>query len=199
MPVGSCRARATSVQSGATHESAPHLEPPVTENQSQHPNSVHLTVSSVLKSLKFYREKLGFRLTESFPSPKKPVWANVLLDDQAVMLGQLPSLAEARQFGMDAAEIELLKRDAKAFARGAAGTGVQIYLQVADVDAFYKRLRRKGVKPLTKAKTQFYGIRDFQVEDPDGYRLVFYTRTEACRVVGGGKGARSEREAVAVG
>lgn len=171
----------------------------MSENPNQHPNSVHLTVSSVLKSLKFYREKLGFKVNECYPSAKKPVWANVTLGDQAVMLGQLPSLADARQFGMDAAEVELLKRDAKAFARGGAGTGVLIYLQVADVDAFCKRVRRKTVKPLTKVKTQFYGIRDFQVEDPDGYRLVFYTRTEACRVVGGGKAARGERAAVAVG
>jgi uncharacterized glyoxalase superfamily protein PhnB len=56
---------------------------------------------------------------------------------------------------------------------------VAIYLQVEDVDVYWKRIKRKRVKPLTRLRTQFYGLRDFQVEDEDGYRLVFYTRAEA--------------------
>jgi hypothetical protein len=28
---------------------------------------------------------------------------------------------------------------------------------------------------LTQPKTQFYGLRDYMVEDPDGYQLSFYT------------------------
>jgi uncharacterized glyoxalase superfamily protein PhnB len=151
----------------------------VSESPKQSPNSVHLTVQSVARSLKFYREKLGFKLTGSFPDSDKPVWANLVLGGQAVMLGQLPSLEEARKWGMDRVEIELLKRDAKAFARGEHGTGVAVYLHVEDVDAYWKRIKRKRVKPLTRLRTQFHGLRDFQVEDEDGYRLVFYSRAEA--------------------
>jgi uncharacterized glyoxalase superfamily protein PhnB len=143
-------------------------------SESQYPNSVHLTVASVVRSARFYREKFGFRLVEALPDTKKPVWANVRLGAQSVMLGQLPSLEEARRLGKDRAEIELLKKDARTFAAGSLGVGVLIYLRVDDVDAYHKRLRRKRVVPLTRLKTQSYGIRDFQVEDPDGYRLVFY-------------------------
>jgi uncharacterized glyoxalase superfamily protein PhnB len=149
------------------------------ESAKQSPNSVQLTVQSVQRAVRFYKEKLGFKLTEAFPDSNRPVWANMVLGGQAVMLGQLPSLDEAKKWGMDRAEIELLKRDAKAFARGEHGAGVAIYLQVEDVDVYWKRIKRKRVKPLTRLRTQFYGLRDFQVEDEDGYRLVFYTRAEA--------------------
>jgi uncharacterized glyoxalase superfamily protein PhnB len=142
-----------------------------------HPNTLQLTVASVRRSVLFYEEKLGFKLAESFP-PEKPVWANLLLGGQSLMLGELPSLQEARQLGMDATEIELLKQDARAVARGALGVGCSYYLQVDDVDAFAKKLKKKRVRLLTPPKTQFYGLRDLQLADPDGYRLVFYTRVD---------------------
>jgi uncharacterized glyoxalase superfamily protein PhnB len=139
-----------------------------------HPNAVHLTVTNVPRSIKFYKEKLGFKLAECHPDAKRPVWANLLLGGQSLMLGELPSLAEARQWGMGAEAIELLKQDARAFARGSIGVGVCYYLMVHDVDAMARRLKRRRVKALTAPKDQFYGIRDFQIADPDGYRLVFF-------------------------
>ncbi len=144
------------------------------KSKQKHPNAIHLTVVNVPRAARFYEEKLGFKTIESFP-PEKPVWANVVLNGQSIMLGELPSLQEARQFGMDQAEIEVLKQDARAFARGGPGTGVSYYVKVKDVDAFARRLKKRRVKPLLPPKTQFYGIRDVQVTDLDGYRLVFYT------------------------
>lgn len=144
-----------------------------------HPNAIHLTVESVPRSVAFYVDKLGFKLRECFPNAQKPVWANVELNGQALQLGELPTLQEARQLGMDHAEIELLKQDARAFARGTSGIGCAYYLQVANVDAFAKKLKTKRVKILTPPKTQFYGIRDMQIADHDGYRIVFYSPATA--------------------
>jgi uncharacterized glyoxalase superfamily protein PhnB len=144
-----------------------------------HPNAIHLTVESVPRSVTFYVDKLGFKLRECFPNAQKPVWANVELNGQALQLGELPSLQEARQLGMDHAEIELLKQDARAFARGTSGIGCAYYLQVANVDKLAKKLKTKRVKMLTPPKTQFYGIRDLQLADLDGYRLVFYSPAAA--------------------
>ncbi len=139
------------------------------------PNALHLTVASVPRAAAFYREKLGFKMVEAFPSVDKPVWANLVLGGQSVMLGELPTLQEARELGMDQVEIELLKQDARAIARGALGVGTSYFVQVKDVDAFARRLKSKRVKPLTPPKTQVYGIRDCQVSDIDGYRLIFYS------------------------
>ncbi|HEX6810943.1 MAG TPA: VOC family protein [Planctomycetota bacterium] len=140
-----------------------------------HPNAIYLTVANVPRAARFYEEKFGFKMVESFPDAEKPIWANLVLNGQSVMLGELPSLQEARQFGMDHDQIELLKQDARAFARGAPGVGVSYYLQVDDVDAFARRLKKKRVKPLLACKTQSYGLRDLHVVDADGYRLVFFT------------------------
>ena len=145
------------------------------KKKQQHKNAVHLIVASVRRAMPFYVDKLGFKMTECFPDVDKPVWCNLVLGGQAVMLGELPSLQEARQFGMAPDAIELLKQDARAIARGGLGTGVAYYVRVPDVDAFARRLKRKRIKPLTQPKTQFYGIRDCQLADLDGYRLVFFS------------------------
>lgn len=144
-----------------------------------HPNAIHLTVQSALRSARFYREKLGFRLATAHPSKDRPTWVLMVLGEQAVMLGQLPSLDDARRLGLDHEEIELLKSDAKNLARGKGGLGVHYFLRVDDVDAFHRKLRRKRVKPLTEPRTRHHGWREFQVEDLDGYRLVFYAEADS--------------------
>lgn len=138
------------------------------------PNAVHLTVVSVPRALRFYEEKLGFKLGGQWPEGDKPVYAKLELDGQVVMLGELPSLVEARQMGLDAQELEVVKQDARALARGTVGIGVAVYLQVADVDRFAAKMKKRRVKLLLPPKTQFYGARECALNDLDGYRLVFY-------------------------
>jgi hypothetical protein len=57
---------------------------------------------------------------------------------------------------------------------------------VPDVDGYHAKLRSQGVKGISSPKTQFYGIRDFVVRDPDGYRLTFYSpvQLETCQSCG---------------
>ncbi len=151
------------------------------DNTPKYPNAVHLTVSDVKKSIKFYTEKLGFTLKECYPDPKKPLWASLVLDKQVVMLGALMTAEGAKEMGCSKEELALLKSDTKAFNKGAHGVGVAIYICVSDVDAHHKIAKKKRVEMVTGLKTQFYGIRDYTAQDPDGYRLVMYTPTvQAC-------------------
>lgn len=147
-----------------------------------HPNSLHLTVASVPRSVAFYTEKLGFRLAEAYPETGKPIWANVVLGGQSVMLGELPTLAEARERGMEQEQIELLKQDARSIARGSIGVGAAYYLRVNNVDAFARRLKKKRVRPLVAPTTQQYGLRECHVADLDGYRLVIYAPVPAAQI-----------------
>jgi hypothetical protein len=56
-----------------------------------------------------------------------------------------------------------------------AGAGVYVYVQVADVDAHHARAAQKLARGLAAPQSQFYGIREYEIEDPDGYRLMMYT------------------------
>ena len=62
---------------------------------------------------------------------------------------------------------------------GPLGVGASVYVAVADVDAFARKLKKRRTKALLAPKTQFYGLRELQVADLDGYRLVFYSPAEA--------------------
>jgi catechol 2,3-dioxygenase-like lactoylglutathione lyase family enzyme len=56
------------------------------------------------------------------------------------------------------------------------GPGLTLYLSVENVDAFYKFLVSKGIKPASAPRDEPWGNREFQLRDPDGYRLVIFRR-----------------------
>lgn len=138
--------------------------------------SVMLTSRDTKAAAAFYVEKLGFEMKESWPNPDAPMWCNLVLDGQSVMIGSAPEMSSLE--GMCEGDADLLAywtKTTEAFNAHPAGTGVQIYVGVEDVDAYYAKLIERGVKPDTKPKTQFYGIRDFGVQDLDGYNLVMHS------------------------
>ncbi len=144
----------------------------------KHSNSVHLTTADPKRSIRFY-ERLGFELSECWPDERSPLRASLQLEGQAVMVGRL---LPAKKFGASGAskeELRLHKKELKAFKKHRHGVGVQIYVRVSDVDRHFKETRRKKVKLLGLPKTQSYGVRDYSVVDPDGYRVVFYAPAPA--------------------
>ncbi|MGE3840780.1 MAG: VOC family protein [Vicinamibacterales bacterium] len=52
---------------------------------------------------------------------------------------------------------------------------VDIYLEVADVDALHDTLKKKGVAISDPLTMQWWGDRTFKVMDPNGYEIWFYT------------------------
>jgi hypothetical protein len=54
------------------------------------------------------------------------------------------------------------------------GIGVNLYMQIdGDIDDYYDELKKRGVKIAVEIKDEPYGIRDFTVEDVNGYQLTF--------------------------
>jgi uncharacterized glyoxalase superfamily protein PhnB len=143
----------------------------------KHPNSVHLTVADPERSIRFY-EGLGFEFTRGWPDKEAPLWAALLLDEQCLMVGKLLSSKKLSDLGASKQELRQNKKEIKAFKKHRAGVGVQLYFQVSDVDRHCKQAKRRKIELVTPLKTQFYGIRDYSVDDPDGYRLVFYSPVE---------------------
>ncbi len=56
------------------------------------------------------------------------------------------------------------------------GAGMYIYMSVDDVDAFYKYLKSKKIKPSTEPRDWPWGNREFVVKDPDGYKIVIFKK-----------------------
>lgn len=147
----------------------------MTEKSDRCPMSVMFTSKDVKKSVAFYRDTLGFTLAECWPSPENPQWANLMLGGQSVMLGALMSPQDAETMcAGDEGAATYMKTLAKEFAANKPGVGVVTYVTVPDVDAYHRGVVAKGLEA-PEPKTQFYGIRNFGVEDPDGYRLMFFT------------------------
>jgi len=134
-----------------------------------------LTCKDMKASVSFYRDKLGFTMKESWPDAENPMWCNMVLDGQSVMLGAAMDPDQVGSMcGGDPVDTKIFTELARTFRQHKAGVGVSFYLGVEDVDAFDRAVRAKGLKPVREPKNQFYGIRDLLLDDPDGYRLVFY-------------------------
>ncbi len=146
-------------------------------NESKHfPISVILTVRNVAATLAFYREKLGFELEACWPDEKNPMWANLMLDGQSVMVGGTMSADDVKKWcGSDPNELTHKLQQVDELAKNKRGVGISTYLMVPDIDAWHAKVTKLGVKPHGAPKTQFYGIREVQIDDPDGYSFIFYS------------------------
>ena len=61
-------------------------------------------------------------------------------------------------------------------AKPAAGKppgGGTVYVFCEDVDEYFGKIRARGAKPASEPCNQFYMMRDFTINDPDGNQLSF--------------------------
>ena len=131
--------------------------------------SVHLCSDDVPRSVRFYTETLGFRCVAKYPEQGEPVWAHLSLAGQDVMVASPMSEGSG-----DGAWAEFHADNTRAFHAEPSG-GVLVYLRVPDIDAFHAEITARGATTAGEPVTQFYGIRDLPLRDPDGHRLVFYS------------------------
>lgn len=134
-----------------------------------------LTVRDMKKTVAFYRDTLGFELKEAFPDKENPLWANFVMDRQSIMMGGVPDPERASEMGCGAEDLEYWRKSRALFEKNAPGVGISVYITVPDIDKYHADVKKRGGKPLGEPKTQFYGLRDFRIEDPTGYTLDIYS------------------------
>jgi len=106
-------------------------------------------VRDVAKSAKFY-EALGFKIEKQ---------------EKAYLLVRL------NWFTMDFVDEGTEAED------GPKGAGLCVNISVGDVDEFYKKALAKGLKPAGEPRDYpEWGVRNFVINDPDGYNLVIFKR-----------------------
>ena len=113
-----------------------------------------LAVRDMKKTIEFYKNSLGFKMGMCFPDANNPEYADFSKDEMVLMF--LP----AKNVGVGGGE--------------KLGTGVNLYMQIdGDIDEYYDELKKRGVRFAADIKDEPFGIRDFTVEDVDGYKLTF--------------------------
>jgi uncharacterized glyoxalase superfamily protein PhnB len=112
-----------------------------------------LLVEDVARTAEYYRDALGFRI--KFLAGDPPAYGTVLRGEATVHL--LP---------LDAGDRVRPNR----FARNGA---TDVYIAVSDVDTLCEELRSHGATIVQQPETYAYGMREFTVEDCNGYWLCF--------------------------
>jgi len=119
----------------------------------------NLIVRDIAKSTAFYRDVLGFKVHQTVPEAEPFVFVWLERDGVPVFLND--SKAAAHDYP-DAARLP-------------QGGSVTMFFVITGVDAYHAAVspRANVVMPL---KTQFYGMREFAVTDPDGHIITFAER-----------------------
>ena len=119
----------------------------------------NLLVRDVAKSTAFYRDVLGFTMGETVPDKEPFVFVWLKHGDVSVFLNDITAAAH----------------DYPAAASLPQGGTAALFFIITDVDGYHAQVAPKAhvIMPL---KTQFYGMREFAIEDPDGYVLTFGER-----------------------
>jgi uncharacterized glyoxalase superfamily protein PhnB len=106
-----------------------------------------LKVPDVVAAAEHYRDRFGFEISFVWGDP--PQYATIRRDDAPIHFsgGDVPD------------------RD-----RGAAA---DVYLFVSDIDDVFGELKDRGANIQQGLETWPYGMREFTVEDLNGYRLCF--------------------------
>ena len=120
----------------------------------------NLLVRDIARSTAFYRDVLGFQIKQTVPDQAPYVFVWLERDEVPVFLND-PAAVEKDMTG--------------AAARPAGGTAT-LFFVLTSVDAYHAQVAPHA-KVIMDLKTQFYGMREFAIEDPDGYVLIFAQRT----------------------
>ena len=122
----------------------------------------NLLVRDIKQSTAFYRDVLGFTIGETVPDTEPFVFVWLKHGDVSVFLNDINAAAH------DYPEAATLPP---------GGTAAMFFI-INGVDAYHASVapNAKVVMPL---KTQFYGMRELAITDPDGHIITFAERVSA--------------------
>ena len=110
----------------------------------------NLVVSSLEKSLAFYRDVLGFAVTITVPDAAPYVFVALQSGAVEVFLNASEIMPEKVSFG----------------------NSVSLYVEVAGIRALHEGLRAQ-VPIAIPLEKKFYGMTEFAIHDPDGHMIIF--------------------------
>ena len=119
----------------------------------------NLVCRDLAASLAFYRDVLGFTISMSVPDAPPYVFVGLERDGVPVFLN----------------DVTVVVADFPEMAATPPGGTATMFFTVTDVDALHDAVAPKATV-MMPLKTQFYGMREFAVTDPDGHLITFAER-----------------------
>ncbi len=120
----------------------------------------NLVVRNVEASLNFYRTVLGFQPGFTVPDAPPYVFGSVtsgsveiFFNDQKAVFEEYPALG------------------AKPI-----GGSLTLFIEVEGIEDLFKKVQQHGAKITMPMKDQFYGMREFAFEDPEGWVITLAER-----------------------
>ena len=115
----------------------------------------NLVVRNVEASIKFYREILGLEPAMTVPEKSPFIFAavsnesvEIFFNDQKTVVAEFPKLAAT------------------------IGGSLTLYMEVDSLQSVLDQVQRAGAKISMPITDQFYGMKEFGFEDPDGYTIT---------------------------
>ena len=119
----------------------------------------NLLVRDVATSTVFYRDVLGFEIKQTVPDAAPFVFVWLERDGVPVFLN----------------DIKAALQDHPEMAHVAPGGTATLFIVLTGVDELHEAIRQRA-PVVMQLKTQFYGMREFAVTDPDGHLITFAER-----------------------
>ena len=120
----------------------------------------NLIVRDVAASMDFYCRVLGFQPGQTVPEQAPYVFGivtngsvEIFFNDQKAVAAEHPELADRP-----------------------IGGALTLYIEVEGIEELLKTVQQHGVKITMALKEQFYGVKEFGMEDPEGWEITFAER-----------------------
>ena len=118
--------------------------------------SPNLPVKNMQESIDYYRDILKFNVLMKVPEEGVPVWALLQNGSVSIMLQEKTSFLEEYPHLVDKN----------------IGASLSLFIKIKNLDDFYKEISDQ-VKIIKTPHVTPYNMKEFAIEDPNGYLLVF--------------------------
>jgi uncharacterized glyoxalase superfamily protein PhnB len=113
----------------------------------------NLVVRNVEASMEFYRSVLGFQPAITVPEQTPYVFGSVVSGPVEIFFNDQKVVAE----------------DYPALGAKPIGGSLTLFIEVEGIEEFLSAVKASGAKITMPLKDQFYGMREFAFEDPEGW------------------------------
>ena len=120
----------------------------------------NLVVRDVAASMEFYRSVLGFQSAITVPEQAPYVFGSVTSGNVEIFFNDQKAVAE----------------DYPELGSKPIGGSLTLFIEVEGIEEVLARIQKSPAKITMPLKDQFYGMREFAFEDPEGWEVTVAER-----------------------